>query len=143
MAKLHLWESEVMATTGRGKATSYPQRSAILEWLETTANFRLITGGTQAGPVVLKKKFKKTDAYNQLAAFINRTLKYPDPLEMWDQKIAKVRYDYLVKTYNTTRDKLKDPGGKKFALSEAELAKGKTIDMKHSFEHLSIDTPER
>ena len=111
--QLHVWESEVMATTGRGKATSYPQRSAILEWLETPANFRLITGGTQAGPVVAGKKLKKTDAYNQLAAFINRTLKYTDPSEMWDQKIAKVRYDYLVKTYNTTRDKLKDPGSRR------------------------------
>ena len=120
-----------MATTGRGKATSYPQRSAILEWLETTANFRLITGGTQAGPVVLKKKFKKTDAYNQLAAFINRTLKYPDPLEMWDQKIAKVRYDSLVKAYKTTRDKLKDRSGEKIALSEAELKESRHFTAWH------------
>ena len=91
-----------MATTGRGKATSYPQCSAILEWLETPANFRLITGGTPAGPVVAGKNLKKIDAYNRLAAFINRTLTYTDPLEMRDQKIAEVRYDSLVKTFKTT-----------------------------------------
>lgn len=121
---------EVMATTGRGKATSYPQRSAILEWLENPVNFRLITGGTQPGPVVAGKKLKKSDAYNQLAAFVNRTLKYTDPTEMWDQKIAKIRYESLVKTYKTTRDKYQDPSGKKFALTDAEISKGKTIDIK-------------
>ena len=119
-----------MASSGRGKATSYPQRSAILEWLETPANFRLITGGTQARPVIAGEKLKKTDAYNQLAVFVNLRLKYTDPSEMWDQKIAKVRYESLVKTYKTTRDKLKDPSGKKFGLTDAEIVKGKTIDMK-------------
>lgn len=118
-----------MATSGRGKATTHSQRLAILQWLDTPANFRLVTGGTLAGPVVSGKKLKKTDAYNQLAAFINRTLKYTDPSEMWDQKIAKVLYESLVKTYESTRDKKNDPRGEK-CLTDAEIAKGMTIDMK-------------
>lgn len=119
-----------MATSGRGKATTASQRSFILEWLETPANFRLITGGTQAGPVIARKKLKKTDAYNQLAAFINLKLNYTDPSEMWDQRIAKIRYESLVRTYKNTRDQYKDPSGKKFALTDAEISKGLTIEKK-------------
>ena len=119
-----------MASSGRGKATTWQQRSIILEWLEIPSNFRLITGGTQPGPVIAGKKLKKSDAYNQLAAFVNEKLGYSDPSEKWDQKIAKIRYESLVKTYKTTRDKYQDPGGKKFALTDVEISKGKTIDTK-------------
>ena len=119
-----------MASTGRGKATTWQQRSAILEWLEVPANFKLITGGTQPGPVVAGKKLKKTDAYNQLAAYVNEKLEYSDPEIKWDVRVAKIRYESLLKTYKTTRDKYLDPGGKKFALTDSEVAQGKTIDTK-------------
>ena len=105
-------------------------RASVLEWLESPANFKLITGGTKEGPVVSGKKLKKSDAYASLAAFVNEDMQFTLPDDMWDAKIAKARYESLLRTHKSARDKYKDPGGPKFALSEKEIQLGRTIEWK-------------
>ena len=105
-------------------------RASVLEWLEIPANFKLITGGTKEGPVVAGKKLKKTDAYASLAAYVNEDMSFTLPEDLWDAKIAKARYESLIRTYKSTREKYQDPGGKKFALSDKDIQKGMTIEFK-------------
>ena len=119
-----------MTSNGRGKTMTWQLRAAVLEWLEIPANFKLITGGTKEGPVVAGKKLKKSDGYASLADFINAKMGFSAAPDLWDQKVAKARYESLLKTYKATREKYQDPGGKKFALTDKEIELGKTIDTK-------------
>ena len=59
---------------GRGPRTTWQQLSAVLEWLEIPKNFKLITGGASQGHVIAGLKLKKTDAYRELASFVNDRL---------------------------------------------------------------------
>ena len=68
-------------------------RAAVLERLEVPANFKLITGGTKEGPVVAGKKLKKSDGYASLADFINAKMRFSAAPDLWDQKVAKARYE--------------------------------------------------
>ena len=102
-------------------------RAAVLEWLEVPATFKLITGGKE-GPVVAGKKLKKSDGYASLANFINAVMGFSAAPDLWDQKVAKARYESLLKTYKANREKYQDPGGKKFALTDKEIELGKTIE---------------
>lgn len=121
-----------MTSTGRGKATTLQQRSAVLDWLEVPSNFRFITRGTPPGPaVVAGRKLKKSDAYKLLATFVNDKLGYSDPSLLWDKRVAKIRYESLLKTYRKTRERVQDQSeGKQVTLTEDELSQGKTIDTK-------------
>ena len=74
-------------------------RAAVLEWLEVPANFKLITGGTKEGSVVAGKKLKKSDGYASLADFINAKMGFSAAPDLWDQKVAKARYESMLKTY--------------------------------------------
>lgn len=115
---------------GRGSQTTWSQLSAILEWLEISSNFKLITGGASQNHVVAGSKLKKTDAYRDLANFINAKLGYTRPCELWDAKKAKSRYEAQLKKYKDVKREFGNPSGPKFCLTEAEMASGMTIDSK-------------
>lgn len=125
-----------MATsTGRGKATTKQQRCAVLDWLEIPANFKFITRGVPPGPpVVGGRKLKKSDAYKQLAQHVNDELGYSSSAQMWDKRVAKIRYESLLKTYRKTREKYQEsknhPESGQSLLTEEEMSQGKTIEMK-------------
>ena len=84
---------------GRGSQTTWFQANAILEWLETPANFKLITGGASQNQVIAGSKLKKTDAYRELANAVNLRLGYSRPSELWDAKKAKSRFEAQLKKY--------------------------------------------
>ena len=88
---------------GRGSQTTWSQLSAILEWLEISSNFKLITGGASQNHVVAGSKLKKTDQYRDLANFINAKLGYTRPCELWDAKKAKSRYEAQLKKYKDVK----------------------------------------
>ena len=51
---------------GRGSQTTWYQANAMLEWIETPADFKLITGGAATNQVVAGSKVKKTYVYRDL-----------------------------------------------------------------------------
>jgi hypothetical protein len=69
---------------------------AIVTWLEKESNFNLITGkAPQNRNVVAGKKLKKSDAYTDLANYINTAFKG----EQWTKEIAKSRYNAYLKYF--------------------------------------------
>lgn len=111
---------------GRGEQTSWKQLDIVLEWLEQPANFNLITGVAPKGKPIAGQKTKKSDAYKDLAAFVNQKLFYSSYPSIWDAKKAKSRYESLLKKYKEVKKQHLDLGGPKFCLTEQEMAKGTT-----------------
>jgi hypothetical protein len=106
---------------GRSEATTWPQRTAIITWLEKSQNFALITGNAAAGmsSVVAGAKLKKSDGYLQLADFVNESCG-----TRWDKDQCGGCYRAYVKLYKDTRSRYLDNGGEKFCLGEADYKRG-------------------
>ena len=111
---------------GRGSATTWAQKMAILDWLELPPgdNFRLITGsasanlttGIQAGAKLTKKY-----AYDSLAAFVNQRCACN-----WDSKVAMDRYRAYLKIFNDTKRSYNNVNGPKYLIGEDDLKRGIT-----------------
>ena len=82
---------------GRGEQKSWTQLQVVLEWLEQPANYNLITGVAPKGKPIAGQKTKKSDAYKDLAAYVNHKLGYSSYPSLWDPKKAKSRYESLLK----------------------------------------------
>lgn len=80
--------------------------------------------------VVAGTKTKKVDAYKSLADFINISLGYFLPQDMWDAAKAKSRYESLLGNYKRVKSMVLDKTGGKFCITEEELLKGITLAQK-------------
>ena len=101
--------------------TTWSQRQKIIEWLEIPANFNLITGQAtkNMNGIVAGSKLKKTDAYRELADYVNEACG-----TNWNQKIAKSRYESYLKTYKETKKALYDTGNEKFMIGPKDIKMG-------------------
>jgi len=111
----------------RGCATSWQEKSCILDWLEIDKNRNLIVGAgvKNASGVEAGQKLKKVDGYKALADYINSKFH-----KKWDHKICQSRYRALFKNYKDTKRSYLDISGKKFGLTAEEIAKGLTVEEK-------------
>ena len=119
-----------MVAPNNAVALVWYQANAILEWLESPANFKLITGGVSQSQVIAGFKLKKTDAYRELAKHVNERLGYTRPSEIWDANKAKFRFEAQLKKYKDLKKELSDVTGPKYCLTENELKSGMTLEMK-------------
>ena len=117
-------------TMPRGEATTWTATNSILEWLEQPVNFQLITGGNQQTKVVAGLKLKKIDAYRSLAHHVNFKCGYKSPPALWDEHRTKARYESLLRRYKEVKSIISDVTGAKFCLTEAEVKRGLTLEMK-------------
>ena len=82
------------SNVAKGKHTTMAQKQTVVEWLEIRKNFQLITGSSAQGTNVSQKPHRKSDAYSQLAEHMNLLHK-----ANWDAKMAKNRYELILKKY--------------------------------------------
>ena len=101
---------------GRGLKTSASQRLTIVHWLQTKKNFDLVTGQAASGAVVAGTKLKKTDAYKDLAAVVNRNCN-----SEWDPQMAKSRYEAYVALFKKAKRASSQTG---FGVSDIDKANG-------------------
>ena len=69
--------------------------------------------------IVAGSKLKKTDAYRELADYVNEACG-----TNWNQKIAKSRYESYLKTYKETKKALYDTGNEKFMIGPKDIKMG-------------------
>ncbi|KAJ2993844.1 hypothetical protein HDV02_002049 [Globomyces sp. JEL0801] len=74
--------------------TNNEQRLLIINWLKVKENFAMITKSAIQG----EKKFRKIDAYKELAKYVSEGSKIP-----WDAKQTKSRYEGYFNTYKKTK----------------------------------------
>ena len=120
-------KEQIEAGKGRGSRTTGAQLLALVEWLQVEKNYDLITGAAQKklGGVEAGVKLKKTDAYKELALFVNAKTDAG-----WTQKEGESRYRSVWKRYKDMKQAYQNVNGKKFGLSLKEQNEKITIEEK-------------
>ena len=111
----------------RGSKTTFYQKSAIVEWLNDSPNFKLMTGSASSTMknVVAGTLLKKINAFDLLSVHVNKKCG-----TKWDRNTCMNRYRSYIKLYKKTRNDYTNKQGGKFSLTIEESSSGMTIEMK-------------